>query len=429
MSTDNLLLVTRDGWRHLSGGSWADVAPWPTLSQPTLVVTDFEDAALGSYRFDGGRRAYAAALVEKRARTEGLTDGAAHVILHRVQAQSGGLQTFHSVVPLELWQRTQQWAAQQRDHCIVLPLGGLLAAGVGVGDARVLRAGRALHCFGQTKAGLHYHSVNAMGRTGDDLLSAVRALAGLARADIAKGIVHPVEFGSLWAVDPALETELVTHWSAQTGGGAAALPVEPAGTAVTALPGLVERAGVGAAVNPPLARMAWWSERLVPGVATAVGVLALALGGFGLYVKGQARAEHDSAADGRREATALEARIAATNVAEIPQTFAPVAQLARTLGDGARYDPVAMLGLLRDVAGPGVRIQRLRLDPPAVGASGLGERSFQVDGVAEAGSVGAISRLLAALRDAGWTAQPVNAADAAAGAFSYRLTATPGPRG
>ncbi len=426
MSTDNLLIVTRDGWRQLRGGVLTEVAPWPVLDAPATVVTDFDEAALGSYRFDAGKPSYAAALIEKRARAEGLTDGAAHVIVHRARAVQGGLQTFHTVVPLELWQRMLEWASQQADHCIVLPLGALLCAGVGTGHARMLRAGRTLHFFGESKAGLHYQGTNAMGRGADDLQAAVRVLSGQTRAAIAHGIVHPVEWGSLWAADPQQDVQAVQQWTALADVPAVPLPVSPAGTGSSAAPALVRRAGVRAAVNPPVARLAWWSERLVPGIATLTGVLAVGLAALGFVVQGEARATRAGAVESQREAAALEARIAAVNSAAMPQDFAPVTDMARKLGDGARYDPVAMLALLRDSVDPGTRILRLRLEG---GTSGSTEPAFQVDGVADTGSVASIGSLLTRLRAAGWTAQPVNTLDSAPGAFSYRLTAAPGLRG
>ena len=425
MSTDNLILVTREGWRQLRGGVLTDIAAFPVLDAPAIVVTDFDEAHMGSYRFDGGKPAYAAALIEKRARAEGLTDGAAHVVVHRVQTVRKGLQTFHTVVPLETWQRMLQWSSQQRDHCIVLPLGALLAGRVGAGHARIVRAGRTLHFFGQSKAGLHHVSANALGRSDDDLQAAVRVLVGVARPEIAKGIEHPVEWGSLLAADAAQDARLVEQWTSLADVPAELLASVPAGAGASALPVLVDRAGARAAVNPPVARLAWWSERLVAGVATVTGILALGMAALGFYAQGEAREERASTADSRREAAALEARVTAVNAADIPEGFAPVADLARKLGDGARYDPVPMLALLRDAAGPGIRIQRLRLDG-GVGAST--ERGFQVDGVSEGGGVGAIGRLLASLRAAGWTALPVNSLDAAPGAFSYRLVAAPASR-
>ena len=155
-------------------------------------------------------------------------------------------------------------------------------------------------------------------------------------------------------------------------------------------------------------------------------MLAVGLTALGFVVQGEARATRAGAAESQREAAALEARIGAVNSAAMPQDFAPVADMARKLGDGARYDPVAMLALLRDSVDPGTRILRLRLES---GASGSTEPAFQVDGVADTGSVASIGSLLTRLRAAGWTAQPVNTLDSAPGAFSYRLTAAPGLRG
>jgi len=422
MSTENLILLARDGWRQLRDGALVEIPEWPTLEEPTIVVTDFEEAPMGTYRFDGGKATYAVPMIEKRARAEGLTDGLAHILVHRVLVLGGGFQTFHTAVPLEFWQRLQQWAAQQRDHCILIPLGALLSAGIRVGHARVLQIGRTLHYFGESKTGLHYASVNAIGRFEDDLLAAVRVLAGSVQGENANGVDRSVVWGSVLSSEPGQEARLLARWNQLVDVPTSSMPATewqtPTGSVTSALPPLVARAGIRASVNPPLARLAWWSERLVAGVATTAGILALGLVGLGLFAQAQSQHDRHAAEESRRTAQALETRVAAINRMEPAQGFAPVADLARKLGEAARYDPVPMLGLLRDAAGTDIRIQRLRLD-----SNGNQERAFQVDGVAQDGGVESIGRLLARLRAAGWSAQAINPIDTAPGAFSYRLTA------
>jgi hypothetical protein len=351
-------------------------------------------------------------------------DGLAHILAHRVNTVSGGLQTFHTVVPLEFWQQLQQWAAQQRDHCLVFSLGGLLQADVGAGRARVLRLGRTLHFFGRPNAGFFYASASAIGSTDAHLFAAIRVLAASARVEIDRGIEGPVEWGSVLSTDPQQDARLIAHWGAEGLVPAIEMPTalwrDGAGESASVLPGLVQRAGVRAAVNPPLAQLAWASEALVAGVTVATAVIAFGLLGLGFFVRDQASDQRAAAAESVRLAKPLEARVTAANELQAPVSFGPMAEFARKLGDGMRYDPVPMLGLLRRAAGGDMRIQRLRLE------TGFAkDRAFLIDGVSDVGGVAGVSSLLSRLRDAGWNAQAVNSQDVAPGAFAYRLTAAP----
>lgn len=422
MSAENIILLTREGWQQLCGGEFAAVAEWPVLDAPTLVVTDFEEAPLASYRFDNGKTAYAVPMIEKRARSEGVIDGLAHIISHRLQAVRSGFQTFHTVVPLEFWQRLQQWATQQRDHCILISLGTLLENDVRPGHARVLRLGRSLHFYSHSSAGFFYVSANAIGGTDADLFAAVRVLAGVARAEIDRGIAGSIEWGSLLTADPEQDMRLIGHWNQTAKLAAFAMPAATWRTATgpvsSVLPALLERLGFRAGLNSPLARVAWLSERLVAGVAGGTAAVALGLFGLSFYVNGEADQKRLVAAASLRQIAPMEARVKAANAMPTPAGFAPVVEFAHKLGDGLRYDPVPMLGLLREASGAGMRIQRLRLE-----TGGSKDRAFVIDGVSDTNGVAGVAYLLSHLRDAGWSAQAVNPQDAAPGAFSYRLTA------
>jgi hypothetical protein len=83
-----------------------------------------------------------------------------------------------------------------------------------------------------------------------------------------------------------------------------------------------------------------------------------------------------------------------------------------------------MLATLKAAAGQDIVIKRLRLD-----AGGERERSFRVDGITRAGNVEALSRFLAELKSAGWSASPLEPAETGPRAFSYRLLAASGRRG
>lgn len=428
MMVDNLVLVTRDGWQQLHEGALTEVPAWLTLDRPSLVLTDFEEASVGSYRMDGGKPAYAIPMIEKRARSEGLVDGQAHIVVHRTLAVHGGYQTFHTLVGLEFWQRLQQWASQQKDHCILVPLGALLSDGLRPGQARVVALGRSLHCFGHGHGGLFHASANAIGRSTDDLLASVRVLHGLVRADLAKGIDGPVAWASVLDLDVQRSEQLLAQWNDVSAVPASAVALTTfataEGQALSALPALCRRLSLRALLNPWLDRVAWWSENLVAGLAAVVAVVAVGLGGLGLYARVQSKVEHDRSAQAQRELQVLEARIEATNAQDIPTAFAPVADFARKLGDGARYDPLPMLATLKAAAGREIVIKRLRLE-----SVGDRERSFRVDGFTQSGSVEALSQFLGHLKTAGWSASPLEPGEAGPRAFSYRLMATSGRRG
>lgn len=428
MKVDKYILVTRDGWQQLQDGALTEVPAWPTLSGTALVVTDFEEAPIACWRFDGGKPAYARPMIEKRARNEGLVDGVSHVVLHRTLAVHGGFQSFHSLVGIEFWQRLQQWAQQQKDHCMLLPLGALLSDGLRQGQARVLCLGRSLHCFGHGEAGLFHANANAIGRSPADLQTAVRVLQGLVRNELARGIEGPVEWVQLLATDAGLEDQLLAQWNEVSPLPAQLVPVShyagAEGEVRSSLPALRRRLAMRSMLNPWLDRVAWWSENLVGGLAAVVAVVALGLGGLGLYAHLQARQEHERSAQAQRELQTLEARIEAANQQDIPAGFAPVADFAHKLGDGALYDPLPMLAALKAAAGKEIVIRRLRLE-----ATAERERSFRVDGLTSTGNVDALSGFLAQLRSAGWSASPLEPSEAGPRAFSYRLIATPGRRG
>ena len=428
MKVDKLILITRDGWLQLQEGKLSEVPAWLALDGPALVVTDFEEAPIGCYRFDGGKPAYAVPMIEKKARTEGLVDGVTHVVVHRTLAVHGGFQTFHSLVGIEFWQRLQQWAAQQKDHCMLLPLGALLSQGLHRGQARVVCLGRSLHCFGHSDAGLFHASANAVGRNPADLQAAVRVLHGLVRGDLAKGIDGPIAWAQLLDTEGTLEALLPAQWNEVAAVQAKALPASrfatEQGEGRSTLPGQLRRLSLGAMLNPWLDRVAWWSENLVGGLAALVAVVALGLGALGLYAHLQSRQERERSAQAQQELQKLTARLEAANSLDIPEGFTPVADFARKLGDGARYDPLPMLAALKAAAGQDIVIKRLRLE-----TAGERERSFRVDGLSNAANVDALSGFLAQLKAAGWSASPLEPSEVGPRAFSYRLMAIPGRRG
>ena len=420
--TSNLIFVTRDGWQSLADGVVSDVPAWLKLNQPSVVITDFEEASIGCYRFDGGKAAYALPMIEKRARTEGLTDGAAHVIAHRVLSLHGGFQSFHSIVALDYWQRVQQWATEQKQHCLLVPLGALLCTRVSARQARVLCMGRTLHCFGQNDAGLFHATANAIGQGPEEMLAAVRVLTFSCAKELSLGVEGPVNWVALLN-RPELDQAMVAQWNetapvlAQMAGShQAGNSRSPAGPDLT---GLLKHLEFNAAVNPLLDRAAWWSERYVHGVAGGAALVAAALLAVGLWAQAQSQVQRASANRAGNELALLESRIQAASQLKPPESFTPISDFVGRLGQGQRYNPIPVLATLKRAAGADMRIQRLRLESSPVDR----QNTFRVDGVVGAAGTAAVSRFVSELRFAGWTVSALEPADTVPGAFSYRLVA------
>ena len=71
MSAEHVYRVASSGWLHCHGHQVEEVPAWPRLTHSALVVLDMDDVYTDVWRFEG-KTEYAAALVEKRVRTQGL---------------------------------------------------------------------------------------------------------------------------------------------------------------------------------------------------------------------------------------------------------------------------------------------------------------------------------------------------------------------
>ncbi|BEU94470.1 FlxA-like family protein [Acidovorax sp. DW039] len=426
MNVQKLLLVTREGWFEITPGALVEIPALPRLKAPAVVVTDFDEAPIGVHRYEG-KAAYAAPVIEKHARSQGLTEGAAHIVVHRLASVPGGCIALYTAVALDAWQRMQQWASQQPDHCIVVTLGDLLNNGLQKGQARVLRLGRTAHLVGVNESGVFHASVSAIGRSADDLEGAVRSLASQARHELGKGIKAPVQWGCALGADIATEQRLAAAWGDAARMECTLLPhaemvAGQRGPVVSALPQWVRSLKGSSVQASPLAKLAWLSESLVAPMAGVTSVVGLGLLLLGVLVQSQAEQEKRAASTQLAQAQAIEARITQANKIEPSATFAPVAEFARQLGDGAAYDPVAMVHLVKQAAGTDIRIQRIRLEP-----FGNYKRTFRVDGVTTQGGLAAVSRFLSHTKAAGWRAEALDPVEQLPGAFSYRLIAENSP--
>lgn len=428
MSVEHVYRVSHSGWVHCHGGQAIEVPAWPRLNHSALVVLDLDDAPTDVWRFEG-KPEYASALIEKRVRTEGLVEGAAHIVIHRLVKVPRGFQAFFSAIPLDLWQRATQWAHEQSDHCLLLSVAGLLCHGVTVGRGRVMLSQRRLMCFAQTEAGMVFGTTQALGQGAETMASAVQVLISNHGEWLSRLGADAVDWVTLWSTQPddvrtclaALEGPLTRSpiaWPTAELEG-----VEP--RVHTALPALARQAAGRHALNPLGERVAWQAERWVATLAVVtavVGVGLVALGGVSVQLAGQQRS---ASAAAREELASLQARIQAVSTVETPQKLLPVAEFARQLDEGARHDPVAFLSVLKASTGPDIRIQRVRLE----GGGLTRARAFRVEGVVALGASASVARWSAQMAAAGWAMKALDPTEATPGAFVYEMVAATTPSG
>lgn len=424
MNVDHIYRIGAQGWQAIHAGAWRDVPPWPKLPHPALVVLDLDEVTSEVWRFEG-KPEYARALIEKRVRTEGLTEGNAHIVVHKLIKSPNGFQAFFSALDIDLWQRLSAWAGQQADHCMLMTSAGLLCSGLHPGQGRVLASDRQLSLFVLADAStMVYASALTMGQGLPALEGAAQLLAGNAR-DVWRGDSKlQLELSPLWLPQQAAALATAAAAFAQASG---VTPAVTAGVSCrgaggdidTMLPTLAARAAAQQALNPGLARMAWRAETWVSAMAALTAVVGVGLVAVGLFADQVAQSQQRAAAASLRELQQLEKRIQAVSRVEASGHLAPVAEFAQRLDSGARNDPIDLLATLKAHAGSDVRIQRVKLEPGQAGQV----RAYRVDGVAALEASGSVVRLVNALQAAGWTLKAIDPVDSATGAFSYELVA------
>jgi len=424
MSAEHVYRVANSGWLHCHGHQAQEVPAWPRLTHSALVVLDLDDVFTDVWRFEG-KADYAPALIEKRVRTQGLVDGAAHVVVHRLVKLPGGFQVFFSAISLELWQRCTEWAKEQADHCLVMMAPGLLCHNVSSGNARLMLSQRRLLSFLHTEEGMVFGSTQALGSGQSAMASAAQVLTANQTALLTRLGVDAVEWGTLWSTQAADVDTCLTALRSVLGGTPVVMPAQElalVGERVqTVMPALARQAAGRHALNPFVETVAWRAERWVAPITVVTALVGLVLAIVGVLVGQMAEQQRSAGLNQQSELTVLQDRIQAVSTVEAPQKLLPVAEFSRTLDEGARHDPVAFMALLKASAGNDIRIQRVRLES----AAGLARiRAFRVDGVIAPGASASVTRWVSAMTAAGWKLKAVDPTYTVPGAFSYELVAT-----
>lgn len=422
MKPQQIILIGSQGWFDLVDGQCVERKPWADVNGPALVVVDFPDSQTG-VQASPGKPEYAAAQIEKSVRAEGSIEGPLHVIVHRQVTHEKSCLTLYTAISLEQWQEYQSWAKRQSDHCLLVPVAGLLGAQPADEHVHVLRMGSQLHALYAHGNRLHYASAATLGRDAGSRQAQMRTMLSLLRANGWDGVAKGFRWGCALTDDLDAERQLLGLGDQTQGGtmNARLLPHESfkqAGQALmSALPDMLTGLPSKAMAAPLPARLAWLSEKYVLPLAAMLAVIAIGLGGFALLAERMIRDEQQVLAGMQGESTALRDRVTQANRLQASGMNDETVNFARQLGYAAMFDPVRMLGNVRRAAGPAIRIQRLQLTR----TTQRSEPQFRIDGVVSNGSNEELSRFLGELRGQGWKAESATPSDSSIGAFAYIL--------
>lgn len=413
--------IASTGWTYCHGDEAQAVAAWPRLTHSALVVLDANEIYTDVWRFEG-KSQYASALIEKRVRTQGLVEGEAHIVVHRLVKVPGGFQAYFSAMPLEMWQQCMKWAKSQNQHCLLMTACGLLCHGIGQGKARLLLSQRRLMCFAHTDEGMFFDSTLALGSEAAAMANAAKVLTGNQQAVLGGMGAGAVEWGVLWSEQPADAGICLQAVQAAVGGEVRTLDAQrmtlQGQPLETALPALAHKAAGRSALNPLGERLAWHAEHWVYGIAAVTLLVGLGLLGAGVLLAQQTQQQRVATLELQEQLQSLQARIAAvpTNVA--PEKILGMADFAQTLDEGLRYDPLAFMAQVKAAAAGDIRIQRVQLNTAQAAT-----RSFRVDGLVNPSAPASLSRWVRVMAASGWTLRAIDPNSVAPGAFSYDLVA------
>ena len=421
MTFDQIIFVNSQGWTHFANGKATEIKPWSEVQGTAALVMDFAESFVGVQAYKG-KPEYAAAQIEKSVRSEGGLEGPLQVFVHKQLRHAGSTLTFYTAIPLVLWQQLQDWCKAQSDHCMVVPLAGLLPTSGSEERPQVMRVGAKLLGYRESANRIWYAEAATFGSDTADQRAPLRALMSQLNLNSTDGSVHLCDWGLIASADLEAERRLASTLAEGGAIQAEMLPHTeftelPDRTVATVLPYLLDRAPVKVVQAPWLSRLAWMSEAYVLPLAAMICVVAVGLGALAYVAQNMADKEQKVADDSQNEITSLRNRIAAVESQSNIAINADTRKLVSELAFAASHNPVQMLAEIRRAARSDVRIQRLQLVKTS-----SGERpQFRVDGVVTAASNQSLGRFLAEMRVQGWQAESAAPIDNTPGAFAYLL--------
>ena len=171
----SLLLALQDSWLSCRDGVWQEHTEFPSLAAGTSILTDFGNAPFGVMPVDT-RPDFAAAVIEKTLRSEGLVDSEVHMLPHRIFSVGGGSRVLYTAVPLSQWQQVHAWLSTHTSIHLLFSLETAMLALAQKHDAVICRIDRQFRLLVSNSTNLISISVNAFSDDQDDIETALNNL-------------------------------------------------------------------------------------------------------------------------------------------------------------------------------------------------------------------------------------------------------------
>ncbi|MBR7800850.1 hypothetical protein [Undibacterium fentianense] len=421
----SLLLALQGSWLSCRDGVWAETTEFPRLPANTNILCDFDSAPFGVMPVDT-RPDFAAAVIEKTLRSEGLVDGEVHMLPHRIFAVGGGSKVLYTAVPLTFWQSVFAWLGTQTDIHLLFSVETAMLALSQKHDAVLCRVGRQFRLLVSNPTTLVSISVNAYSDDIDDIETALNNLCDQARPQWSpRNEKMNILWVDLLAPGKNVEAAHTAHVAKRLGVQVVVAPTVAFGNAEKTLHSAADTfmdvLSWRNALNPTLDRVASASDRFglpIAALTAACGAGLLAVSAFWGIQTAQMKSREQ---DITQEIAKIDAQNGqyAVSPNTLLEPFKPTTQFLGKLQEAVNSpDPLDFLAHLRKASEQRVRVMRVRLNPL--------DGSFRVDGVpyTDVASANSLSGFIAEMQVLGYElkSEDPGSQGQQTGYFSYSVT-------
>ena len=419
-----LILALQGNWLQCQNGAWRAITPFSKSEESCSILSDFDQAPFGVELVDV-RAEFAAAVIEKKIRNEGLVDSEVHMISHRVMSIGGGARMFYTAVPLSSWQKSFAWTSEQSHVNLFYSVDGAMQNLCQKYDAVVCRIGRQFRFLVSNSNNLVSLNVMAYSDDPDDLDTALQTLVEQARNLWQPRSEKNVLFWcDLLAQGSVTDTVISSSFAKKL--GVSLKVAESASFTIaserfhSAAESMLSVLTWQNALNSSLDRFAAMTDRFVLPIASITGLIGLSLFASAAYLSMQTSdlrlQEQKLQTETSRISTQFSAQAVAPNEALKP--YAEHLNFFEKLSTAVQTpDPLQVLTDVRKAAEKRVRILRIRLISKEAG--------FKIEGVPYAGeqSERVLSGFLGALKQSGYivSAEDPGNLNQQAGFFAYSI--------
>src|SRR5690606_14394706 len=111
-------------------------------------------------------------------------DSECKILIHQSRTVGNGYQALFTAVPLDRWQQLFAWGESHRDHCLLMPLTGLLWRMLRPGRGLVLHSGRQFIFLANLRNRIVHATALAFSESDDDLAMTVASMATRAAREL-----------------------------------------------------------------------------------------------------------------------------------------------------------------------------------------------------------------------------------------------------